>query len=185
MSKDSPKIEEWQEFREHFDENHLSSNLFALNWEAKNKKQILSETGSKLVTSLAKSGFKAWKEKTSIMNSVYEVGKVVYQESESTFLEAKKTAKLSGKLLGCLLASDPYKNQTFSFVGFSLGCQVTKSCIKTLYQLGHYNRIHNVTFMGGAINFDGLEKEEKWNTIFRKAVGGQIRNVFSRQDYVL
>lgn len=37
-------------------------------------------------------------------------------------------------------------------MGFSLGCQVIKSCLKTLDKLGASHIIHEVTFMGGAID---------------------------------
>ena len=41
----------------------------------------------------------------------------------SEFTGSKKIAKLTGKLLACALASQYiFKNQTVSFMGFSLGC---------------------------------------------------------------
>lgn len=55
----------------------------------------------------------------------------------SVFKDSKANAKLAGVLLGCALAlREPFRGQTVSLVGFSLGCQVIKSCLKTLLFLG-------------------------------------------------
>lgn len=49
------------------------------------------------------------------------------------FDSTKKMAKFSGELLACALAIGfPFYTQSISLVGFSLGCQVIKSCLKTL-----------------------------------------------------
>ena len=95
----------------------------------------------------------------------------IYNESTNIFMDAKKKAKIAGKMLGCALAlSYPFETQSITLVGFSLGTQVIKSCLKTLHSLGALSRgqnsiIQNVVFMGGAINFDGLGKEVKWKKI--------------------
>ena len=39
--------------------------------------------------------------------------------------------------------------------------------------------------MGGAINFVGVGKEQKWRKIFGESVAGKIRNVYSTKDYIL
>ena len=63
----------------------------------------------------------------------YEVIKGV----SDVFKESKANAKLAGTLLACTLAlRDPFQSQTVSLIGFSLGCQVVKSCLKTLMELG-------------------------------------------------
>jgi len=50
------------------------------------------------------------------------------------FKYAKKNAKLTGKLLAHSLAIGwPFPTQSVSFVGFSLGNQVIKSCLKELH----------------------------------------------------
>jgi hypothetical protein len=52
------------------------------------------------------------------------------------FQKAKHKAKQAGQLLACALALRlPFKTQTISLIGYSLGSQVTKSCIKTLHYL--------------------------------------------------
>ena len=51
--------------------------------------------------------------------------------------------------------------------------------------MGKFDIIQNITFLGGAINFNGIEKEKKWYKIFQKTVSGKIRNIFSKKDQVL
>ena len=51
-----------------------------------------------------------------------------------------------------LVAGYMFKNQTVSLMGFSLGCQVIKSCLKTLELFGARDIIHEVTLLGGAVD---------------------------------
>lgn len=61
----------------------------------------------------------------------------VTQGVANVFKDSKANAKLAGVLLGCTLAlREPFRSQSVSLVGFSLGCQVIKSCLKTLLFLG-------------------------------------------------
>lgn len=91
-----------------------------------------------------------------------------------SFKAGKKHAKVAGQLLACTLAMRrPFMTQSISLIGFSLGTQVIKSCLKTLYRLGATDLIQNVTFMGGAI--DRLDREktcELWATILSSCVPG-------------
>lgn len=75
-----------------------------------------------------------------------------FNQSANTFQEAKLNAKLSGKLLAHYLAQNnpTFGDQSISMIGFSLGCQVTKSMINRLAKLGRTDLIHNVTFIAGA-----------------------------------
>ena len=58
------------------------------------------------------------------------------------FDSTKKMAKFSGELLGCSLAIGfPFYSQSVSLLGFSLGCQVIKSALKTLHSFEANNVI--------------------------------------------
>lgn len=58
------------------------------------------------------------------------------------FKDSKANAKLAGTLLGCSLAiREPFLTQSVSLIGFSLGCQVIKTCLKTLYKLKAFDVI--------------------------------------------
>ena len=54
-----------------------------------------------------------------------------------SFSETKEMAKITGQLIACSLAIGyPFYSQSVSLIGFSLGCQVIKSILKTLNELG-------------------------------------------------
>jgi hypothetical protein len=58
-------------------------------------------------------------------------------------------------------------------MGFSLGGQVIKSCLKCLHKLGAYDIIHQVTFLGGATGLlDKPSKTEIWQKILSSQVPG-------------
>jgi len=93
-------------------------------------------------------------------------------------------ARQAGKMLAiCLALGFPFLSQTVSLVGYSLGCQVIKSCLKTLHRIGAHEIIHNVTFLGGATNFH--RDKEMWETIFCQTVAGKLKNVYSTKDFIL
>lgn len=112
------------------------------------------------------------------------------------FQDAKKKAKLAGKLLACALALRmPFKTQTVSLVAFSLGTQVVKSCLKTLHQIyGSPSEpplaqglppdiIQSATLLGGASHF--AKNRPKYRSIFLYTVNGAVKNTYSRNDRIL
>ena len=102
------------------------------------------------------------------------------------FIKHKKIAKYAGKTLAYFLASnEDFNNCQINLVGFSLGTQVVKYCIKELNKIkGHKIIINNILFLGGAADMRE-NKKDKWRNIFRNNVGGRIINCYSRYDYVL
>ena len=102
------------------------------------------------------------------------------------FIQCKNKAKFAGKILALILASnEEFNNCQINLVGFSLGCQVTKYCIKELEAIkGHRVMINNVCFLAGATVMHE-EKKNLWRNIFRNNVGGRVINCFSRYDWVL
>ena len=106
--------------------------------------------------------------------------------SYKLFLPVKKKAKYAGKILALFLASNKdFYNFQINLVGFSLGCQVIKYCLKELDKIkGHRDMINNVLFMGGATLFKE-KKKNIWRNIFMKNVGGRIINCYSKEDYIL
>lgn len=103
------------------------------------------------------------------------------------FKDGKKNAKLAGQLLGYTLAMRrPFLTQSVSLIGFSLGTQVIKSCLKTLHALGASQIIHNVTFMGGAIDrLDRAKTRHLWTSVLSTVVAGEIKNVRTKKDLIL
>jgi len=122
---------------------------------------------------------------SDIITYIYKTYKFWLKSSE-LFLKCRQKAKNAGKILAIFLAcNQEFNNCQINLVGFSLGCQVVKYCIKELENIeGHRDMINNVLFMGGAtvINKD---KENIWKNIFIKNVGGKIINCYSKYDYIL
>lgn len=90
-------------------------------------------------------------------------------------------------MFACALALGfPFKNQTLSFIGFGLGCQVIKSCLKTLHQIRCRNIIHEITFLGGAIDcLDKSKHTQLWQKILSDQIPGTIKNVYTKKDFML
>jgi hypothetical protein len=83
---------------------------------------------------------------------LYKLFSVVIFGREAV-ISTRRKAKETGKLLAYSLALNyPFKFNTISFVGFSMGAQVIKKCVKTLYELGRNDLVHNVTLLAGPIN---------------------------------
>lgn len=143
MSKDSDKNKEWKQFNNYFVDNGIHANTYALNWDASNPTEIYKNQGKQAIESLigtATNTFMAAKASGSKMGmaaagyaALKQISNTVSQ-TKGIFLEAKKQAKYAGKLLACALALNyPFETHTINIIGFSLGCQVTKSCLKTLH----------------------------------------------------
>ena len=73
-----------------------------------------------------------------------------------------------------------------SLVGFSLGNQVIKTCLKELSRLGANHIIHNVTFLGAAIDrIDRDKTKYLWADILGTVLPGEIKNVYTSNDWIL
>ena len=117
------------------------------------------------------------------------------EEGINGFNLARMKAKISGKLLACALALRvPFKTQTVTLIGHSLGSQVIKSCLKTLDDIyekptGHPSEtipcdiIQNVVMLAGATHFHNHkdtdrtpaqhdEAREKYHRLFTNIVNG-------------
>jgi hypothetical protein len=106
------------------------------------------------------------------------------REIHSLFQQKRVTAKLTGAILAFSLVLNPaFHGKTISLTGFSLGCQVAKSCIKTLHQVGAHQLIHNVTLMGGATSFKAGDLY--WNKVLSETIGGTLKNVHTSKDIIL
>lgn len=90
---------------------------------------------------------------------------------------------MSGKLLAHFLASDNsiFCNHSVTLIGFSLGSQVSKSCVNRLAQLKRSDIIHNVYFLAGA-TFIKDRKNVIQKNKFQIAVSGRTSNVYSQYD---
>lgn len=105
-------------------------------------------------------------------------------EFPQKFVNYKLKSKLVGKILGLFLASnDEFKKFQINLVGFSLGCNVIKFCLKEMSKIkGARNMINNVLFLAGATT---IKDNQKWKSIMQTVIGGRIINVYSSHDLVL
>ena len=153
-----------------------------MNWQLFSKNDIVAKGLAKtiftsLLIPLAPSPFLMLKMK----------GGRIHRVGFSNFMNAIQQAKVSGKLIGLAIALGLiFPNQTLSLVGYSLGAEVAKTCIKTLNECGAHDIIHETAFFGGATHFDLQEEREEWNkNIFGKTISGKIINYYSDDDAVL
>lgn len=173
--------------------------IFSVEWESKTETELFRNLGQALAVA-ALQGVVAYAggAMTGVGAAILaSQGVISMKPISGLFKKAKQNAKFAGQLLACALALKmPFKTQTISLVGFSLGGQVIKSCLKTLYYL--YDRpcdpphprhqmpqelVHNVTFFAAATHF--RKNLDKYRRIFRYMVNGQAKNVYSKGDYVL
>jgi Protein of unknown function (DUF726). len=166
----------------------LDSAIFDLVWESKDDKDFYWGVG-KVISLLATRGILALAlAETPLGLAALASSSVMdHYPISSLFKKAKDNAKTAGKLLACALALRlPLKTQTISLVGYSLGSQVIKSCLKTLdviYEGQPCDIIQDVTFLAGAAHFD--KNKEKYKRLFATIVNGETKNVFSTGDSVL
>jgi hypothetical protein len=133
--------------------------FYNLNWKASTSQQFVKSTSSIIGGKGLGLALDALLMGTNWIYGSLKLFPSIFTEVSQVFKDAKKNAKVSGRILACALASGYlFKNQTVSLIGFSLGCQVIKSCLKTLDQLEARHIIHQITFLGGAV--DNLDKEK-------------------------
>ena len=122
---------------------------------------------------------------SDIMTLIFQTY-LFWLNSADLFLKSRKKAKYSGKILALFLAcNEEFNNCQINLVGYSLGCQVIKYCLKKLeFIKGHRDMINNVLFMGGATSIKEI-KSNIWKNIFHKNVRGRIINCYSKYDSVL
>ena len=104
------------------------------------------------------------------------------------FNHASERASLCGYILAYLLISQKFKHFQINLIGFSLGNQIIKHCLKALYKIfvtsggTHFANLKNIIFIAGATQ---IKNVNKWKTIFKKLIGDRIINCYSNSDYAL
>lgn len=117
--------------------------LYALRWESKDTSElteIVKDSAEKTgILDLVKRASK-WSEVLSVnsIKSLANFAADTWYGGYESFKEARFNAKMSGKLLAHFLAShnDTFQGHSVTLVGFSLGSQVSKSCVNRLAKLG-------------------------------------------------
>lgn len=163
--------------------------FYFYNWQATTK----GEQALDVFKLIAKGGVKLLENKDEKKDNQKSDLKIIedsfmeYCNNDNLFIKAKGYSMVFGKLLAYILVSRTiFKYQTFSLIGFSLGCSVIKNCIKELHKIAEYHPaandiIQNVLFIAGATSFN---KKEEWAKRF-EVVGGRIINCHGSYDNIL
>ena len=168
-----------------------SEMFFFYQWPSSSIKDILTKISTKFILGqilhCITSGFDG-------LSAFIESAKGFFTSVEGIgtfFKTARKCAKKSGELLALILKDKKiYGDCTINLIGHSLGSQLIKSCLKTLYLLNKEDsdpkenfKINNVVFLAGATPM--IYNTEKWSNIFSNVVKGKIVNCYSNKDEVL
>ena len=85
---------------------------------------------------------------------------LIVSKSFPLFLKSIDKAAKTGILVGLAISLGLiFPNQTLSFVGYSLGAEIVKSCILTLKECGADHVVHDIVFFGGLTSFQTTEEE--------------------------
>lgn len=85
---------------------------------------------------------------------------LIVSKSFPLFLKSIDKAAKTGILVGLAISLGLiFSNQTLSFVGYSLGAEIVKSCILTLKECGADHVVHDIVFFGGLTSFQTTEEE--------------------------
>ena len=98
----------------------------------------------------------------------------------------KNISKFAGILLADILISNLFFNDfQINLVGFNLGANVVKYCIKELYKLNNKNnynnyvKLKNVILIGGATH---IKHEDKWREYIKNIIIDRFINCYSDFD---
>jgi hypothetical protein len=180
LSHGSNHIHDWQyltvELEKYVD-------VYYYNWPSSNKKEFVKS----IFTTLGKVALGVYSFLSSNIIAKFaalQVSKDSSKENLEMFSAIKKIAKICGKLLARIIASNRvFPFQSITLVSFSLGTHVVKHCLKELYKIGGCNNIiQNVLLAGGATHF---KNKENWCKIIDSVVCGRLINCYSQSDYIL
>lgn len=178
LSQEDNQLDTWNEVLNL--DNHLSD-VYLLNWQASK----YTDFGFNLIEFTLDSLIKL----KSADSGATDYNVESYMKKTNEFVTAKERSKLIGKHLAYLIASRTlFKGKLINLVGFSLGSNLIKHCLKELAQISRLcdysclNIINNITTIAGAtqINFNKKTEAEILDVI-----GGKWTNVWSSSDMVL
>ena len=96
-----------------------------------------------------------------------------------------KTSKICGKILAYILISNKFfPDLNINLIGFGLGCNVVKHCIKEMHvnkQNNSFINLKNVILIGGATHLN----KKKWKIYIEDLVADKFINCYSSEDEIL
>ena len=101
-------------------------------------------------------------------------------------ISARNISKICGKILAYILISNKFfKNFQINLIGFNLGGNVIKHCIKELSRINkndNFMKIKNVILIGAATHF---KNEDNWKKRIEEIVLDKFINCYSSKDEIL
>lgn len=168
LSESSDHFQEWKDFTPFLDKY---TDVYYYSWCAETPISMLFETSSTVLMPAVK-GTKLILDKLSGSHEI-----------KSNFIKAKNQARVCGKVLAHVLASESiFKFQTVTLIGFSLGSHIIKHCLRELFNLQAFDILENVIMLAGATQY---KNKKKWASIIPKIIHGKMINVFSTHDEIL
>lgn len=123
LSEDDDNLEAWQALHE----NHPNSPIYSFRWKSEKIISLLKPFASyrSLASLMVKKSMK--------LLSLLQQGTELIGAYQKMFIDSMRNAKAAGRLLAhSLMLQFPFRNQSISLIGFSLGTQVIKSWLKEL-----------------------------------------------------
>lgn len=172
------------------------ADLYALEWEAGNSFKIGITLGSALVNrkllSLLPDRYKFSEPRENRNPNLIGIAETIIDNAPADFLEktskklldtwkkASKEAEKSGEKLAQEIKSGSLSKKPVVLIGINLGTEVIFSALRHLGNGNHIGKVVSVIFIGSTISCTGSQLSQA-----RKAVNGNLINVFSKQDIFL
>lgn len=158
----------------------LYTDFYTMNWQSSS----YSDLGVNILSYASTNLIKAY-----LSRGIHDIKLDDYLNNSNEFITAKNRSKKIGKLLAYMLASrNIFQDKVVNLVGFSLGCNVVKHCLKELAyiqancNIRTENILNNVYMMGGATIIN-LDKPSTYNTL--NIIGNKLINCYSKHDMIL
>ena len=192
LSQEDNQLATWREILK-LRENR--SDIYLLPWQASSN----IDFATNLINNTANSIISLTKVNNNNINLLDNKDKSSFLKHTNEFAIAKKRSKYIGKILAYILASRKvFDYKSINLVGFSLGCNVIKHCLKELMFINNYgvlnncyvinnlevsNCINNVMTIAGATQLDLEKKKSDRDKL--KLINGRYINVYSDKDMIL
>jgi hypothetical protein len=180
LSEDDDNSQAWKALYE----NYPDLPIYSYRWKSEKMMSLIKPFAS--YKSLASFMVK----KSMQLLSLVQQGSELIGAYQKMFTDSMKNAKCAGRILAhSLMIQFPFRNQSISLIGFSLGTQVIKSWLKELHRFKANNIsksflssiVNNVYFLGGAVN---SSNHKTWSNIL-SVVRGEVVNGYCKSDYIL
>ena len=181
-TENNDEVKSWKDFINYFDGETM---FYFFKWPSNSYLKIIFET---VISEIA--GICILKDIKNIFGHLFGIGLVSkIDDLPKYFTEAKKNAKICGKILAYfLISSEFFRKYQINLVGFSLGNHVIKHCLKELHKIYYASnfrdciKFKNIIFIAGATQ---ISNKNIWKRYIEHFVTDRIINCFTKNDWIL